>query len=134
MPDPLITREQIMAQLAATPPRLATLTDGLTPAQLGAATSADAWSVVDILAHLRACADVWGDAIAAMLAEDHPALRAIDPRAWMEQTDYVQLDFRSSLQSFTAQREALLAVLSALPPEGWTRAALAKGAGAPLSR
>jgi hypothetical protein len=69
-----------------------------------------------------------------MLEEDRPTLRAINPRTWIERTDYRKLDFRPSLSAFTAQRARLLAVLQPLPPEGWSRAATVIGAGKTLER
>jgi hypothetical protein len=40
-----------------------------------AAPSEGAWSPNEILAHLRACADVWDGGIQAMIERDHPTLR-----------------------------------------------------------
>lgn len=128
-----LTIEQALTLLEATPPRLATLTDGLAPARLRAAPSRDAWSANDVLAHLRACADMWGGYITAMLAEDTPTLRAVNPRTWIERTNYRALDFRPSLYAFATQRVELLAVLKPLPAEGWSRSATVTGAGKPLT-
>ena len=134
MPDRELTIEQLLPLLAAVPTRIAALTDGLTPGQLRAAPSPGEWSANEVLAHLRACADVWGDCIRAIIAGERPTLRAIDPRTWIKQTDYPDLDFRPSLRSFTAQRAALLAVLEPLPREDWSRAATVTGAGKVLER
>lgn len=128
-----LTIEQALTLLEATPPRLAALTDGLAPAQLLTASGLDEWSANDVLAHLRACADMWGKYIMAMLAEDTPTLRAVNPRTWIEQTNYRELDFRPSLQAFATQRADLLAVLKPLPAEGWSRSAIVTGAGKPLT-
>ncbi|HEV2238166.1 MAG TPA: DinB family protein [Ktedonobacterales bacterium] len=130
---PHVTIEQLLALLAATPLRLAALTAGLAPAQLRMPVRGE-WSANDVLAHLRACADVWGDCITAMLAEDHPTLRAINPRTWIKRTDYPTLAFAPSLAAFAAQRAELLAALEPLPPAGWSRAATVTGAGGPLER
>ena len=126
--------DQILSLLAAAPGLIAAATAGLSSEQLRTAPAPGEWSANDILAHLRACADVWGGCIATILAEDHPTIRAINPRAWMKRTDYPQQEFRVSLQAYTAQREALVAVLEALPPVAWARAATVKGAGKPLER
>lgn len=134
MPSGLPTPEQVLALLAITPPRLAVLTAGLTPAQLRTTPNPDEWSANEVLAHLRACADVWGNCIATMLAEDTPTLRAVNPRTWIQRTDYLERDFQPSLDPFAVQRADLLAVLQPLPPEGWTRAATVTGAGKPLTR
>ena len=134
MPTQSLTIDQAVTLLAETPPRLSALTSGLTPVQLRTPPTPDAWSATDVLAHLRACADVWGEAIATMLTEDQPTIRAVNPRTWMEQTGYPALDVGSSLAIFTTQRAELLAILAALPPAAWARTAAVRGAGAPRER
>ena len=134
MPSTPLTTEQILTRLADTPTRLAEPTAGLTPAQSRAAPAPGEWSANDVLAHLRACADVWGGCIAAILAEDGPTLRAVNPTTWIKRTDYADLAFEPSLRTFTAQRADLLALLGPLPFEGWSRAATVTGAGRVLRR
>jgi hypothetical protein len=134
MPDNSPSIEEILAALAATPSRLAALTAGLDRALLRTRPAPDEWSAVAVLAHMRACADMWGTAIRTILAEDHPTIRAVNPRSWIKQTDYPDLEFVPSLHAFTAQRVALLAVLDPLPPEDWERAATVTGAGKVLER
>jgi DinB superfamily len=129
-----LTIEQALTLLRATPERLAALTADLTPAQLRTAPHAGEWSANDVLAHLRACADIRGGCIPVILAQDHPTLRAVDPRTWIERTDYRDLEFRPSLHAFAAQRAELLALLEPLPPVGWSRAATVTGAGKALER
>jgi DinB superfamily len=129
-----LTVEQVLALLAQTPTRIAALTADLTPAQLRTNPNQGEWSANDVLAHLRSCADVWGNCIAEILAEDRPTIRAINPRTWIKQTGYPELEFRPSLRSFTTQRAELLAVLEPLPPESWARAATVTGAGRVLER
>jgi uncharacterized damage-inducible protein DinB len=128
------TREQILAMLAATPARLADLTAGLPPAQLLAPPEPGEWSARDVLAHLRACADMWGRTIALILREDRPTFKAVNPTTWIKQTDYRELEFRPSLQAFAAQRAELLAVLQPLAPGAWSRTATVTGAGKPRQR
>ena len=79
MPAKPLTTEQILTLLAVAPARIAELTAGMAPAELRIAPAPAEWSANDVLAHLRACADVWGDCIAVMLAEDSPTIRAINP-------------------------------------------------------
>ena len=129
-----LTPEQTLSLLAETPRRLTTLAEGLTAAQLRAALGQDEWSANDVLAHLRACADVWGGCIATIIAEDSPTLRAINPTTWIKRTNYPGLDFQPSLHAFATQRAELLAVLEPLPQEGWSRAATVTGAGKVLTR
>ena len=123
MPRTSLTIDQILSVLAQAPPRIAASTDGLAPAQLQTVPHQDSWSANDVLAHVRACADVWGSCIKAMLAQDRPTLRAVNPRSWIKKTDYRDLDFHTSLRSFTTQPTDLLTVLEPLPLEAWSRAA-----------
>jgi len=134
MPDTSLTIEEILPLLVATPMRIAALTDGLTPVQLRATPDPDEWSANDILAHLRACADMWGKYILRILDEEHPTIRAVNPRAWLRKTNYLEQEFEPSLRVFSTQRAELVQVLQPLPIDAWSRAATVKGAGAPLEK
>jgi hypothetical protein len=118
-----LTIEEILTLLSEHPKRIAELTAGRPAAHLHTEPKPDEWSVNDVLAHVRACADVWGGAIARIIAEDDPVLKGLNPRTWIKQTDYPDLTFRASLRAFTKQRADLLAVLEPLPPDGWSRTA-----------
>ncbi len=122
-----LTVDEIMAILPATPRRIAGATENLEPAQLHASPGPDAWSINDILAHLRACHDVLGGNILRILAEDSPTWRAMNPRTWMTKTDYPDWTFATAFEAFRTQRAALLAVVEPLPPEGWERTARVTG-------
>ncbi|MEX2237317.1 MAG: DinB family protein [Dehalococcoidia bacterium] len=121
------TAEEIIAILRESPGRIAAVTEGVAAAQLHAAPEPGAWSVNDVLAHLRACHDVWGGNILRILAEDRPGWKAMNPRTWMKRTDYPEWEFQPALEAFAKQRADLLAVLEPLPPEGWERLALVTG-------
>jgi hypothetical protein len=134
MADEKVTVEMALGMLVAAPERIATLTAGLSPAQLRAAPAPGDWSPNDVLAHLRACADVWGGCIARILAEDHPTIRAIDPRTWMTRTDYPDLPFAESLHAYAVQRAELIVTLEPLTEEQWARLATMTGSGRPIDR
>jgi hypothetical protein len=134
MPKTPLSPIEVVSLLRENPGQISSVTTGLTPTHLRNRPEPDAWSLTDIMAHLRACADVWGACIATMLAEDHPTIRAINPRGWIEQTDYRDLEFAPSFAAFTDQRNNLLAKLEALSSEQWERSATITGAGAPLTR
>jgi hypothetical protein len=121
--------EQIRTLLAETPQRITVLTRDLEQAQLHMQIFPEqgAWSIHAILAHLRACADVWGKSILAMLAEDQPILKYVSPRAWIRKTDYLEQGFHASFQAFAQQRAALHASLSPLAIADWSRTAIFTG-------
>ncbi|MCC6805221.1 MAG: DinB family protein [Anaerolineae bacterium] len=129
MSEPTYTVEQALATLAETPPRIAALTDDLSPAQLHAPPQPEEWSLNEVLAHLRACADVWGGCIARIIAEDTPTFRAVSPRSYIHKTNYPTLDFFDLFRAFSAQRADLLATLERLPLESWSRVAMIKTVG-----
>jgi hypothetical protein len=124
--------EQILAILRETPARLRDLTSDLTEAQVQASPGPGAWSVTEIAAHLRSCADVWGEAIETIIATDHPTIRAVSPTTWIQSTNYRELAFASSWRAFTTQRDQLLALLGRLPDQGWSRSATVLGGGRPF--
>lgn len=122
--------ESVLKLLAASPRRIAAASQGLTRSRLQARTAAEPWSANDIVAHLRACAEVWGKTIQIMLTQDHPTLRYVSPRSWMKKSGYMEWEFQASLQAFTEQRQALLKTLKALPRSDWSRGATFTGTSA----
>lgn len=112
-----------LTTLESTPRRIAAATNVIESTRLHFRADESDWSANDILAHLRACADVWGKSMVAMVEQDHPTLRYVSPRTFIKKTGYLALDFQPSLLAFTAQRNALLVWLKGLSPEQWLRSA-----------
>ena len=127
MPSSSLAIERVLTLLRDTPARLATLTVDLSLEEVQRRPTPDEWSANEMIAHLRACADVWGNCILRIIEEDRPTWRAVNPRTWIKQTDYPELDFRPSLHAFTRQRADLLAVLDPLSIDAWSRTATVTG-------
>lgn len=123
------TTEQILTMLAAAPARLAALTKDVPTAQLLSPPKRGEWSARDVLAHLRACSDMWGKYIGLILSENKPTFKAVNSTTWINQTDYREQKFKPSLRALAKQRTELLAVLKPLSPQAWTRIAMVTGAG-----
>jgi hypothetical protein len=117
----------VVTVLSETPTKITRIAQGLSQEQLRRQPEVDAWSAQEIVAHLRACAEVWGRSIDRMLAEDHPTIRYVSPRGWITKTDYLQQDFRETLRGFAEQRRVLVTTLRTLTPSGWTRGAIFTG-------
>ena len=132
MAEPKWTVEQVLDQLHATPVQLRAATRGVPAELLRTPPGTDAWSANDVLAHLRACSDKWGDCATRIVQEDQPRLRGTEPRVWITKTDYPDLEFAASLRAFVRQRTALLAVLDELRPDEWLRTGTLVGAGRPV--
>jgi hypothetical protein len=119
----LAESEGVLSLLAETPRRIAAAAAGHSAAELALPLATGEWSAVQILAHLRGCADVWPATIYAMLRADNPVLPLHAPREWARKKGYARLDFYRSFQVFIQEREELLRVLTGLPPASWLRGA-----------
>lgn len=113
--------KRIIELLTNAPGRIRGITHGVQPAQLTIRSDAEPWSIHDILAHLRACSDVWGKSILAMIAQDNPTERYVSPRASMRRPAYADQAFGVALEQFASDRRKLVAALSELDAAGWTR-------------
>jgi hypothetical protein len=118
---------QIVTVLSEIPEQIARIARGRTDHQLHRKPAPDAWSARDIVAHLRACAEVWGRSIERMITEDHPTIRYVSPRGWIRKTDYLERSFRDSLREFSHGRAGLVETLRALDASGWSRRATFTG-------
>lgn len=134
MPEISLPARQILTMLEAGPMLIAQVTAGLTEPQLHAAPNRGEWSANEVLAHLRSCADVWGNCIATLINEKQPTIRAVNPRTWIRSTSYLEQEFQPSLQAFIVQRAELLKILAPLKPHNWSRSGTVTGAGKPLIR
>jgi hypothetical protein len=116
-----------LATLSDMPKQIARIARGCADRQLHRAPAPDAWSARDIVAHLRACAEVWGRSIERMITEEHPTIRYVSPRGWIKRTDYLEQSFHDSVREFSLARAGLIDTLSALNARGWARRATFTG-------
>jgi DinB superfamily len=118
----------VIKLLKTTPRRIASASRGLSDKELNWKPAAAVWSANEVLAHLRACADVWGESIVRILKHDIPTFRYVSPRTWIRKTNYLDLDFKASFLAFRKQRKGLLKILQSLRQEDWLRRANVKAA------
>ncbi len=111
----------ILEQLMQGPARIEMATHGMSSVRLYLRSEGEPWSVSDILAHLRACSDVWSHSISAMITQDHPTLRYVSPRSWMRKPQYADQEFDTALKAFTQERQKLVKMLANLDETGWER-------------
>ena len=116
-----IQDKEMLAMLAETLDYIQALVSGIDPETLSTKPDADTWSLSEILAHLRACSDVWGKSMMRMLNEDNPTIRYVSPRIYMKKTNYTEQTFHDSFKIFNDQRSTLLVKLRALPTDAWLR-------------
>jgi hypothetical protein len=114
----------LLRSLAETMARIEGVVRQLSAAQLGTSPAPGGWSPNEILCHVRATADVYGEHVSRILNEETPRWRHVSPRARMKKARYDQVPFAESFAAFARQRADLLAVLEGLAPEAWQRLAL----------
>ena len=116
----------ILDALADTTARIKRVVKQLSAAQLTTAPAAGGWSPNEILWHIRATADVYGEHITRIIEEDEPRWRHVSPRARMRKSRYDELPFAESFAAFERQRSELLARLRSIAPEAWQRIAIVR--------
>jgi hypothetical protein len=124
--DRLADPAKLLDALSRTLDRFQAASVKRSPAQLLAAGSSGEWSPNEILWHIRASADVYGEHIERILAEEAPSWRHVSPRARMKKARYDQVPFADSLAAFTQQRAGLVAMLEGLPANAWQRFAIVR--------
>ena len=110
---------RILPLLAETPRRIATTTSGLEASRLSQAPEPHGWSALQVLTHLRACAELWGFSIFAMLAEKDPVLTLPDGRRWAKAAATPGRILRPRSRHSPCRRSELLEVLGGLDLDGW---------------
>ena len=115
--------ESSLYTLRETPLRLLAWTAGMDETRLQAAPEPNEWSMAEILAHVRAGAEVWSYSVYAMLTLDSPQLAHVHPRDWMKTLGYAKLSFADNFRAFEVERQNLLRVLERLSWADWERPA-----------
>ena len=117
------TAEQLLALLRDNPGAMSALTAGLTPDQLKQRTDVDEWSLLDVLAHVRATADGWGAGIGRALG--HAGLIARTPAVepYLAKRTPATGEYAPAFRDYERQRTRLLAVLSNMTAADWQRTA-----------
>ena len=87
----------------------------------------DEWSLHEILAHLHACAEVWGDDIDRMLATDGTRYTKPHPRTIMKLAQHTDPSFAEASASFGSLRSHLISILQLLNAISWDRCAKING-------
>lgn len=119
--------QRTLKVLADTPRKIARIAQGHDDRRLHRKPAPEAWSARDIVAHLRACAVVWGRSIELMLIEDHPTIRYVSPRGWIKKSGYLESSFDDLFRHFSQERRHLVEALRALNPADWSRGATFTG-------
>ena len=115
------TTTHLVNELVSMPVRLMMLFIGTDYDRLAARPSAEAWSPLEILAHIRASDDILSPRIVQVLVRDEPTLLAFDERRWAAVMDYAESEVELLLDGLDMRRKELDRVLRPLPDAAWAR-------------
>lgn len=111
---------ELIAQLEATPSRLRRAITAL-GSRIDARPTAEAWSAVEVVRHVRAADAVIGPRIYHILIRERPPLPAFDERAWGERLAIAATPLSDQLDEFQIRRQELVRVLLNLYEADWSR-------------
>ncbi|HET7037967.1 MAG TPA: DinB family protein [Thermomicrobiaceae bacterium] len=124
-------RAELLAVYRATPTTLAALLRQVRAADEARVGGEDeeAWSIVEVVCHLRDAEARVLERVRAMLERDRPELAAYDQAALAESANYRAQSLPEASADFARLRAEQIALLSALTPEQWERAGLHEESG-----
>lgn len=103
------------------PEELGSLLAGRAEADLVRRPAPDAWSVTEIVCHLRDVEEFYCQRVQTILANRDPVLAAFDPERWVVERQYARSAAAPALDAFTLRRRETLAVLDGLGEDDWGR-------------
>ncbi len=121
---------ELIEALGATPETLRGLLRGVSLEQARSAKGGDEdWSVVEVICHLRDAEEITLGRVQAIRDQDRPHIASYDQEVLARERNYRQADPYAALEAFAGFRARHLAVLSALPLEGWERRGIFEASG-----
>jgi hypothetical protein len=116
-----------LATLQETPLLIGSGSEALAESHLRTSLEPGDWTLFEHLVHLSACAEIWGDDIAQMLALDGPSFTKPHPNTVMRSPRLLERSFAELARAFAVLRDRLLEMLRPLGPEQWERGATING-------
>ena len=119
----------LLERLADTPGRIAATVAGRDATQLAERMTAEEWSSLAVLVHMRASDEILAPRLIAMLVREEPPLPTFDERRWGDVMGYADADFHELLTGFAFKRAELVRALRRLERRAWQRTGLHESRG-----
>jgi hypothetical protein len=113
--------ERRVARMRSMPDALSALLDGASEDKMSRRPGADAWSVTEILCHLRDVEEFYGQRVQTILGDREPTLVVFDPERWVVERQYARCVGAPALEAFARRRRETLAMLDGLAANDWER-------------
>ena len=107
--------------MRSAPGRLQSLVGCASEESLARRPAHDAWSVTEILCHLRDVEEFYLQRVQTILANRDPVITVFDPERWAVDRQYARCAGRPALEAFTRRRAETLTVLDAIADDDWER-------------
>lgn len=117
-------REEIIATLRHVPDDVDAACRGLSDEQMRRRPAGEAWSVLEIVCHLRDSVSEEGVRVRRLVEEENPTLVPYDQDAWAVERRYGEEDPRRALTALRAFWAGLAYQLENLSDEQWARAGI----------
>jgi len=108
------TREEIIRERSQTGERLKKAIEGLSPQFLKKRPEPKAWSIHEIVVHLKDTEMVYGMRYKSILSEVKPGLITYDQNLWAKNLEYKKQDFNHALSLLNLTRSENLHLLSSM--------------------
>jgi uncharacterized damage-inducible protein DinB len=116
--------DDLVARLGAAPAAIRRAVDSIDAATAHARPADDAWSVAEIVGHIRAADWIWRTRILHAIVADGVAAPGVDERAVQAAADLSDLSLSEQVRAFTLGRAELVGVLRRLDDATWAHHAV----------
>jgi DinB family protein len=121
LPAPMGETERRVARMRDAPDEMKSLLTGSSEQELARRPATNAWSVTEIMCHLRDVEEFYFQRVQTILANRDPVLTAFDPDRWAVERQYCRCECLPALEAFRGRRRDTLALLDTLGEEDWER-------------
>ncbi len=110
-----------VGRMRCTPRELSSRLSGCPEAVASKRPAPDAWSITEIICHLRDVEGFYLARVRFILANRDPVLIAFNPNRWAGERQYSRCAWQPALAAFAARREETLSVLATFGADEWER-------------
>lgn len=121
LPDAMEETDRRLARMRCAPERLKSMVTASSAESLARRPATGAWSITEIVCHLRDVEEFYLDRVQTILANRDPVLGAFDADRWAVERQYQRCACLPALEVFTSARRKTLSLLDLLSEEEWER-------------
>jgi len=116
--------EERLVRMRSAPECLSTLVVAFSEEDLIRRPTDLAWSITEIVCHLRDVEEFYLDRVRTILTNHDPALNAFQPDRWAVERQYRRCLCQPALDAFVGRRRETLSLLEGLGEDAWERGGL----------